>query len=157
MGSRPAPDRIAAWRALLQVHADVTEAVDRALAEAGAIPLRWYDALLCLHEAPGRRLRLGELARAALLSRSGLSRLVDRLEAAGLLRREPSAEDGRGAVAVLTPAGLGALRRAWAVYGPALERHFAGHLRAADVAALRAAFARVTGARERAQGVPKEP
>ncbi|MGH7580039.1 MAG: MarR family winged helix-turn-helix transcriptional regulator, partial [Gemmatimonadales bacterium] len=113
MPGRPTADHVAAWRALLTAHADLTERIDAALRRAGVIPLRWYDALLCLYEAPGRRLRLAELARAALLSRSGLSRLVDRLEANGLLTREPAADDARGAYAVLTPAGLQALRRCW--------------------------------------------
>jgi DNA-binding MarR family transcriptional regulator len=97
MPDRPSPDHIAAWRALLTAHADLTERIDAALRAAGVIPLRWYDALLSLYEAPGRRLRLAELARAALLSRSGLSRLVDRLEAAGLLMREPCEDDARDA------------------------------------------------------------
>jgi DNA-binding MarR family transcriptional regulator len=139
----PSPDRIALWRALLTVHANVTEEIDRALAAADAIPLRWYDALLCLYEAPGRRLRLGELARAALLSRSGLSRLVDRLEESGLLRRESTPDDRRGAIAVLTPAGLAALRKAWAVYGPAIQSLFARHFRHPEVETCRAALDRV--------------
>lgn len=142
----PAPDRLAAWRAMLTVHANLTEAIDQALQEAGAIPLRWYDVLLCLYEAPDRRLRLGDLARAALLSRSGLTRLVDRLEAAGLLSREATPEDGRGAFAVLTPAGLAALRKAWSVYGPAIQDHFAQHLKPAEVASLRTVFERLLAA-----------
>lgn len=121
MAPRPAADHVAAWRALLTAHAELTERVDAALREAGVVPLRWYDALLCLYVAPGRRLRLAEMARAALLSRSGLSRLVDRLEGAGLLVREPCEDDARGAYAVLTPAGLEALRRCWRVYGPQIE------------------------------------
>ena len=63
-------DHVAAWRALLTVHAGLTDGIDGALREAGVIPLRWYDALLCLYEARGRRLRLADLAEAALLSRS---------------------------------------------------------------------------------------
>lgn len=118
---RPTADHVAAWRALLTVHADLTERIDDALREAGVIPLRWYDALLCLYEAPGRRLRLAEMADAALLSRSGLSRLVDRLEKARLLTREPVASDARGAYAVLTSDGLQALRRCWRVYGQQLD------------------------------------
>ena len=118
---RPTADHVAAWRALLTVHADLTERIDDALREAGVIPLRWYDALLCLYEAPGRRLRLAEMADAALLSRSGLSRLVDRLEKARLLTREPVASDARGAYAVLTSDGLQALRRCWRVYGQQID------------------------------------
>ena len=121
MPRRPTADHIAAWRALLAAHADLTERFDAALREADVIPLKWYDALLCLYEAPGRRLRLAELAGAALLSRSGLSRRVARLEDAGLLAREPCEDDARGAYAVLTPGGLRALRRCWRVYGPQID------------------------------------
>ena len=108
------------------------------------IPLRWYDALLCLYEAPGRRLRLAELARAALLSRSGLTRLVDRLEAAGLLAREPCEDDARGAYAVLTPAGLQALRRCWRVYGPQIESLVGRRLSLAEARTLAALLGRLS-------------
>lgn len=136
MPPRPTADHVAAWRALLTVHADLTERIDGALREAGVISLRWYDALLCLYEAPGRRLRLADLARAALLSRSGLSRLVDRLEAAGLLTREPVAADARGAYALLTPAGLQALRRCWRVYGRQIDTLIGRRVTASEARAL---------------------
>jgi DNA-binding MarR family transcriptional regulator len=141
MPDRPSPDHIAAWRALLTAHADLTERIDAALRAAGVIPLRWYDALLSLYEAPGRRLRLAELARAALLSRSGLSRLVDRLEAAGLLMREPCEDDARGAYAVLTPEGLQALRRCWRVYGAEIEARVGRRLTSGEAKTLRGLLA----------------
>lgn len=143
MPRAPTPERLAVWRGLLTVHANLIETIDRRLQAAGAVPLRWYDALLCLYEAPERQLRLSDLAKAALLSRSGLTRLVDRLEGAGLLARATVPEDGRGAVAVLTPAGHEALRKAWSVYGPAIQEEFAGHLSAAEVSTLRSAFDRI--------------
>lgn len=142
--TRPvAPAPLAVWRALLTVHANLTQEIDGRLRRAGAIPLRWYDALLCLYEAPDRRLRLGDMAEAALLSRSGLSRLVQRLDEEGLLTREPALMDGRGAYAVLTPAGHDALRRAWSVYGPAIQDLFVRHLTAEEVAVLGPALSRV--------------
>jgi DNA-binding MarR family transcriptional regulator len=144
MPSRPAAGHVAAWRALLTAHADLTERIDAALRAAGVIPLRWYDALLCLYEAPGRRLRLAELARAALLSRSGLTRLVDRLEDAGLLAREPCEDDARGAYAVLTPAGLQALRRCWRVYGPQIETLVGRRLSLAEARSLAALLGRLS-------------
>jgi DNA-binding MarR family transcriptional regulator len=143
MARHPAADHIAAWRALLTAHAELTERVDAALRGAGVVPLKWYDALLCLYEAPGRRLRLAEMARAALLSRSGLSRLVDRLEEAGLLVREPCADDARGAYAVLTPAGLEALRRCWRVYGPQIESLVGRRLGRAEARSLAALLGRL--------------
>jgi DNA-binding MarR family transcriptional regulator len=145
MADRPSPEHVAAWRALLTVHADLTERIDAALRDAGVIPLRWYDALLCLYEAPGRRLRLADMARAALLSRSGLSRLVDRLEAAGLLTREPCEDDARGAYAVLTPDGLQALRRCWKVYGPQIEALVGRRLPSAEARRLAELLGRLLG------------
>jgi DNA-binding MarR family transcriptional regulator len=137
------PGHVAAWRAILTVHAELTERIDRALAEGGAIPLHWYDALLPLHEAPGHRLRLGELAHAALLSRSGLSRLVDRLEGAGMLEREACADDARGSYAVLTSAGQAALRKAWRIYGREIQRLFGRHVSSKEAAAMTAVLRRI--------------
>jgi len=146
MPTRPSPDHVAAWRALLTAHAELTERIDAALRAAGVIPLRWYDALLSLYEAPGRRLRLAEMAEAALLSRSGLTRLVDRLEEAGLLTREPCRDDARGAFAVLTPDGLQALRRCWRIYGPEIETRVGRRLTSAEARTLRGLLARLVEA-----------
>lgn len=143
MTPRLSSDHVDAWRALLTSHAELTERIDTALRAAGVIPLRWYDALLCLYEAPGRRLRLAELAKAALLSRSGLSRLVDRLEEAGLLTREPCQDDARGAYAVLTSEGLHALRRCWRVYGPEIEARVGRRLTLAEARTLRGLLVRL--------------
>jgi DNA-binding MarR family transcriptional regulator len=119
---------MAAWRTLLTAHARLIDRIEAELKTAGAIPLTWYDVLIELWEAPERRLRLHELASAVLLSRSGITRLVDRLEAAGLLRREPDPADRRGAYAAITEAGQAALRFAWPVYGQGIDEHFARHL-----------------------------
>jgi DNA-binding MarR family transcriptional regulator len=143
MPPRPTADHVAAWRTLLTAQAELTERIDAALREAEVIPLRWYDALLAVYEAPGRRLRFSEIARAALLSRSGLTRLVDRLEEEGLLVREPCEDDARGAWAVLTPAGLEALRRCWRVYGAEIEARVGRRLSAAEARTLRGLLARL--------------
>ena len=143
MADRPSADHVVAWRALLIAHAELTEQIDASLRAAGVIPLRWYDALLALYEAPDRRLRLADMARAALLSRSGLTRLVDRLEGAGLLVRQPAADDARGAYAVLTPAGLQAMRRCWRVYGAEIEARVGRRLTSAEARALRGLLARL--------------
>ena len=114
--------KLAAWRALLVAHAAAVGAIERELASADLVPLTWYDVLVALWEAPEHRLRLHELASAVVLSRSGLTRLVDRLEAAGLLRREACADDRRGSYAVLTEAGRAAQLRAWPIYGRIIRR-----------------------------------
>jgi DNA-binding MarR family transcriptional regulator len=146
MADRPSSDHVAAWRALLTAHAELTERMDAALRAADVIPLRWYDALLSLYEAPGRRLRLAEMAKAALLSRSGLTRLVDRLEQAGLLTREPCEDDARGAFAVLTPEGLQALRRCWRIYAMEIEARVGRRLTVSEAKTLGALLTRLVEA-----------
>ena len=145
-GDRLDEDRLGAWRALLNAHAAVTGRIEADLAAAGRLPLHWYDVLVALREAPGERRRLHDLARAVTLSRSGLTRLVDRLEAAGLLRRERAAIDRRGAYAVLTEAGLAALDAAWPVYAAGIRAHWAAHLSPAEARTLRAALERIDAA-----------
>src|ERR671921_132950 len=92
----------AAWSALLLTQARLMREMERELAASGVILPELYDVLLALDRAPDHRLRLSELADHIVLSRSGLTRLVDRLEKHGLLRREQCPEDRRGAYAVLT-------------------------------------------------------
>jgi DNA-binding MarR family transcriptional regulator len=120
--------RLAAWRALLNAHAAAVRAIERDLAAGDFIPLTWYDVLVALSEAPGERARMHELADRVVLSRSGLTRLVDRLEAAGLVRREASTTDRRGAFAVLTEDGKATLLRTWPAYARGIAAHFARHL-----------------------------
>jgi DNA-binding MarR family transcriptional regulator len=124
------------------------EGIERRLVEAGLPPLGWYDVLLELSVAPGRRLRMHELASAVVLSRSGLTRLVDRLERAGLLRREPTPEDRRGSFAVLTEEGKEMRRRMWPVYAKGIAEHFGGHLSDDEVRVLTGALKRVSATRD---------
>jgi DNA-binding MarR family transcriptional regulator len=137
---------LAAWRNFLTAHAAVVAKIEHDLARTAVIPLTWYDVLIELREAPERRLRLSELADAVVLSRSGLTRLVDRLETAGLLRRERHPTDGRGAYAVLTTEGTAALRAAWPVYAKGIQEHFAKHLNRDQTAAITEGLQRVLDA-----------
>ena len=139
-------ERLAAWEAFVYAHAAVIDRIERELTAAGVVPLGWYDVLVALAHAPGRRLRLHELAREVVLSRSGLTRLVDRLEAAGLLCRESDPTDRRGAFAVLTPEGLAAQQRAWPVYARAIAAHFGEHVTDGEARALARALDRVRAA-----------
>ena len=144
----PEPDeaRLAAWRALLNAHAAAVGAIERDLAAAGRVPLTWYDVLVALSEAPGERLRLHELADRVVLSRSGLTRLVDRLEAAGLLRREACPTDRRGAFAVLTPEGAATLLQTWPTYARGIVEHFSRFLERDEVEAVATALEKVRAA-----------
>jgi DNA-binding MarR family transcriptional regulator len=146
-------ETLGAWRALLDVHRRVVGEVEAALAEAGLPPLSWYDVLWPLYGAERRRLRIGLLAEKVMLSRTGLSRLVDRLEAAGLLRREPAPEDRRGAYVALTPEGAALLRRMWPVYERVLDETFAPAVR--EPQTLRRALERIAEARS-GRGTPAE-
>jgi DNA-binding MarR family transcriptional regulator len=138
-----AKGKVSAWAALLTARALVVDAVEVRLAEASLPELAWYDVLWALERAGGARLRMHELAAQTVITRSNLTRLVDRLEAAGLVARERDAEDRRGAFAVLTPAGRELRARMWKVYGRAIDELFDRHLSAAEAAALRACLLRV--------------
>ncbi|MGZ4638964.1 MAG: MarR family winged helix-turn-helix transcriptional regulator [Actinomycetes bacterium] len=139
-------DALAAWGALLKVHAVVVPRLDRELQEVHGLPLTWYDVLLELSSAPDRRLTMGELGRVATVSRTRVSRVVDDLVAAGLVAREPNPEDGRSALAVLTPRGRELLREAAPTYLAGIARHFSDHLGARDAAAIASGLNRVLGA-----------
>jgi len=140
--------RLAAWRAFLRTHAVVTAELSRELEEARGLPLVQYDVLVQLDEAEGGRLRMQQLAARVLFSRSGLTRLVDRMTAEGLVRRERCEDDRRGTYAVLTPAGRRRLREAAGIHLRGVDAHFARHLSGRDVRALRAAFAAVLAAED---------
>ena len=140
--------RLAAWRAFLTAHAAVVARIEQDLAAAGegVVPLSWYDVLIELREAPMRRLRQRDLARQVLLTRSGMSRLIDRLEAAGLVGLEPNPEDRRGDLVVLNNAGLAALRRTWPIYASSIAAHFARHLSPAAARVIADALQEVANA-----------
>ena len=137
---------LGAWRALLNAHAAVVGAVEDELSAAGLPPLAWYDVLWAVRRAPGRRIRMAELASSVTISRGGLTKLADRLESAGLLRREAALEDGRGLYAVLTDEGEAMLRRMWPVYARVLRASFVGALSGAEAGAIQTGLARVADA-----------
>jgi DNA-binding MarR family transcriptional regulator len=101
-----------AWGGFLRAHRSLVAELDEELRREHGLPLTSYDVLVQLENAPGRQLRMSELADAVLLSRSGLTRLVERLQRKHLLERRECADDARGAFAVLTDEGAAALRKA---------------------------------------------
>ena len=137
---------MAAWAALLRVHAALVPVLERELAAAHRLPLSWYDVLLELNAAPRRRLRMSELGARVVLSRERVSRVVDELVRAGLVLREPNPDDRRSVFAVLTPAGRERLRAAAPDYLAGIERHFADHLTDEEAGVVTRALERVLAA-----------
>jgi DNA-binding MarR family transcriptional regulator len=131
------------WRTFLQAHATVVRRLEAELEADGQISLADLDVLLQLSGAKGRRLRMSELAETVLLSRSGMTRRIDRLEAAGLVQRHECAADRRGAFAGITDAGLERLRRARPTHLRAVEEYFISRLSADDLQAIREALTKL--------------
>ena len=140
-------DRVAAWSALLRVHAAVVPKLARALMEVD-LPISWYDVLLVLNAAPGRRLRMTELGSQAVLSREQVSRVVTELERAGLVQRQPNPDDRRSSFAAITDAGRERLRAAAPTYLAAIERHYSRHLSDRELTTIALALERVLKAED---------
>ncbi len=112
------------WRTFLNAHAVLVRRIEDDLRQRELPPLAWYDVLWPLYRAPERRLRMNDLADEVVLSRTGLVRLVDRIERAGLITREPVPEDGRGSYAAITKEGTVMLRKMWPVYRRHIQADF---------------------------------
>ncbi len=121
-------EELGAWRGLLRVHSGMTKALDAELVREHGLPLSSYEVLLFLADAPDGRLRMSELAEGVLLSRSGLTRLVDRMERDGLLRRERCEDDARGYHALITDKGRELFRRARRTHLDGVRERFLSHL-----------------------------
>ena len=135
--------RLAAWSAFLRAHARVVRELERELQSEQQLALTDYDVLVQLATADERRLRMSELADALLLSRSGATRLVDRLSAEGLVERVTCESDRRGQWASITDAGYERLRRASPTHLRGVAEHFLDRLDADELAALHTMLDRV--------------
>lgn len=142
------------WPLFLTAHAVLVERIEARLAAEGLPPLAWYDVLWALERAPDRRLRMSELADHVVLSRSNLTRLVDRLEEAGVVARERSEEDRRGAYAVLTDEGRAVRRKMWPTYEAGIREVFDSQIGDTEARLMAAALQRMLGA---ARGLQKQP
>src|SRR2546427_12539027 len=120
----------------------VPRALDADLLVGQGMSLSEYTVLMHLSEAPGRSLRMSDLASVCALSLSGMSRIVSRLQAQSLVERERASCDGRGLNAVLTDAGLRRLRRAWPTHLASVRRHMMDHLSELDLPVVTAALQR---------------
>jgi DNA-binding MarR family transcriptional regulator len=144
----PRDPRLEAWRAFLGAHARLFRRLDDELRAEHDLSLPEYGALLHLAETPGRRLRMSRLAGLVLLSKSGVTRLIDRLEADGSVERLQCTHDARGAEAVLTEEGLTRLRRASFTHLRGIERYFMEPLDAVELDTIKRtmnAVSRATG------------
>ena len=133
--SNPAPKRLRAWRLYFESALALTDVLDAELQRDAGIPLRWYDALVHLEETPDG-LRMNELAERILYSKSGFTRVVDRLEEAGLVQRVRPENDRRSILVVLTDQGRTTMEQARRHHRHAIEQHFSQHLSDSDIKAL---------------------
>ncbi len=136
---------LGAWRGFLRTHAGITRALDAELIAEHGLSLSAYEVLLFLAEAPAGRLRMSELADGVLLSRSGLTRLVDRLEGEELVRREECHTDARGLDAVITAAGRKRFTRARRTHLSGVRERFLEQLSAAEQRRLAELWVRLAG------------
>ncbi len=134
-----------AWEAFLRAHAAVTERLDNELADEREMPLTWYDVLIQLQNGDGQA-RMQDLARSILFSKSGLTRLIDRMEKAGVVERRACPEDGRGTLAAITLAGRRLLAHARPVHHRGIEQHFAKFLTDAEARSLASTFEKISRA-----------
>jgi DNA-binding MarR family transcriptional regulator len=135
---------LGAWRGMLATHSRVIAALDDELEREHGLALGSYEVLLSLADAPEHSLRMGALADRLLLSRSGLTRLVDRLASRGLVERHSCDSDRRGTYARLTPAGLELFEEARPTHLRGVREHFLAHLAAGDLDRLAEIWDRVS-------------
>ncbi|MGH7910295.1 MAG: MarR family winged helix-turn-helix transcriptional regulator [Candidatus Dormibacteraceae bacterium] len=151
---RPTEAQMEAWRAFLMSSRSVRATLEHELHQERHLSMPAYEVLLRLWGAPHRRLRMLDLARATQLSRNGLSQLVGRMEAAGLVQRCGAVDDGRGTVCSLTGTGVRAFKRAAVVHVRGIREHFAVHFTDEEARQLTALLRRVLEDRD---GPPSAP
>jgi DNA-binding MarR family transcriptional regulator len=134
---------LGAWRGLVRVHAALVRELDAELDARHGLPLSSYEVLRCLSKAPGGRLRMAELAEHVLLSRSGMTRLIDRLEREGLVSRSTCDKDGRGCYAGLTERGRETVEQARATHIAVVRAGFLRHFSEDEMRELGSLFERV--------------
>src|SRR3954467_441454 len=141
--STPSPKRLRCWRLFFESALALTDLLDAELEDAVGIPMRWYDVLVHLEESP-EGIPMKALAERILYSKSGFTRVVDRMEEAGLVRRVRPEHDPRSIPIVPTEQGAKTMENARRHHRDGIERHFASHLTDADVRALTRALEKVS-------------
>jgi DNA-binding MarR family transcriptional regulator len=141
--SSPSPERLRAWRLYFESALALHDVLDAELERDAGLPLRWYDTLVHLEETP-EGLRMNELAERILYSKSGFTRVVDRMEETGLVQRVRPENDRRSILVVLTEQGRTRMERARRHHRHAIDQHFSRHLSDTDIKALTRAFEKVS-------------
>ena len=136
-------EELGAWRGMLRAHSALTKALDAELVRAHGLPLSSYEVLLFLADSPEGQMRMSELADGVLLSRSGLTRLVDRMQREGLLRRERCEDDARGWFAAITPKGRDLFTRARKTHLDGVRERFLSHFTRDELHSLAAYWERI--------------
>lgn len=142
---RLSDDEIAAWKGMLRTHRDLVVSLDTRLEREHSLPLSSYEVLMVLADSDGGRARMGELAEQLLLSRSGLTRLVDRLVRQGWVERKPCEDDARGLYAAITRSGRAKLKRARPAHLDGVRELFLSRLSDSDLEGLARSWARLGG------------
>ena len=145
--------RLNAWGAFLTAHKALENILSRELESACGLPLTWFDALAQLRMAPARRLTMGQLATALLFSKSGLTRLIDRMVEAGLVQRLARPGDRRSLHIALTDAGEEKFRQALPIHLEHVNRHFAAYIEDDEAAAVESGLVRMANAVRRESGL----
>jgi DNA-binding MarR family transcriptional regulator len=140
--------RNSVWRLFITANVKLLDRIGEKFAQAGLPSMDWYDVLLMLKEAPEHHLRLSELAEKALLSRSNLTHLIDRMEKAELLYRKRCPKDRRGTYAVLTETGLAMQQNMWAIYSEGIADYFGSQLDDEELKVMQRALKRMLAAAE---------
>lgn len=136
-------DEIAAWKGMLRAHRDLVVTLDAQLERDHSLPLSSYEVLMVLADSPDGRARMGDLANELLLSRSGLTRLVDRLVRQGWVERTPCEDDARGLYAGITRSGRAKLKKARPTHLDGVREGFLSKLSDSDLDALSRAWRRL--------------
>ena len=141
--SSPSPERLRAWRLFFESSLALMDVLGTELEQAVGIPMRWYDVLVHLEESPDG-LPMNLLAERILHSKSGFTRVVDRMEETGFVRRVRPEHDRRTILVMLTAGGTETMKRARRYHRDGIERHFAQHLTDPDIKCLTRALEKVS-------------
>ena len=141
--SSPSPERLRCWRLFFESSLALLDVLDTELQDAAGIPQRWYDVLVHLEESPDG-IQMTELADQILYSKSGFTRVVDRMEDAGLVRRVRPPNDRRSILVLATDQGTETMERARRHHRDGIDRHFSRHLTDTDIKALTRALEKIS-------------